>query len=843
MSEGPKICERGGKGLILPLFGDSEHEWPQALRTILYLFGLFWCFMGVAIIAEVFMAGIEKVTSKKVRMFDKKKQRFYTFEVWNATVANLTLMALGSSAPEILLNVIDIFAKEFYLEGLGPGTIVGSAAFNMLMIIAVCIIAIPTGEVRMIKDMPVYVTTAVWSVFAYFWLIVILVFISPNVVEVWEGVLTFLFFPMLTFHAFACDKGWIVKKDVSGKVFVNEDMTAEELAAAEEQVRDEHGRDLSAEQVARILAVMNPMKKTRAQYRRGAMAAMTGGKRRKKDDEDHKRSFSLRNLSFLKRSMRVVPIEVLQDPPVLGFEFKADKYAVLESAGDAVLKVTRTGEPQHACRVWYTTSDGTATAPGDYVSVEGWLEFKAGETEAQINVAVVDDDTFEPDEEFYVTLSKPQVLLASGESDTDRRAELGKSSRCTIVIIDDDDPGMLTFELEEMTVYQKSTDYQVPISVKRKNGGCGKVSALFVVEGDSAIAGRDFVACSGILEFEDHQMESKIIVTIKAVPRYDTKDRFRVIVSDPEGGVSLDEKRDGGKERNILTVMIEADPESKQRVDRVASLLRQKWDKSKIGHANWGAQFKEALQVNGGNDDDDDEPSPPSKKDYFAHVVSLPWKLLFALVPPTDYCGGWACLCCALLMIGFVTMIIGDMASLLGCTLCLPDDITAITFVALGTSLPDTFASKTAAEQDPYADASVGNVTGSNSVNVFLGLGLPWMIASIFWATTGDNAEWHTKYDSMEGLDFLGPLGSARTQGFVAEAGSLSFSVAVFATCATLSIIVLYVRRKLCGGELGGPTRPRWASFCFLLFLWFLYIGLSSWQSLSEKGGMQCPKV
>ena len=33
----------------------------------------------------------------------------------------------------------------------------------------------------------------------------------------------------------------------------------------------------------------------------------------------------------------------------------------------------------------------------------------------------------------------------------------------------------------------------------------------------------------------------------------------------------------------------------------------------------------------------------------------------------------------------------------------------------------DTFASKTAAIEDETADASVGNVTGSNAVNVFLG--------------------------------------------------------------------------------------------------------------------------
>lgn len=44
----------------------------------------------------------------------------------------------------------------------------------------------------------------------------------------------------------------------------------------------------------------------------------------------------------------------------------------------------------------------------------------------------------------------------------------------------------------------------------------------------------------------------------------------------------------------------------------------------------------------------------------------------------------------------------------------------------------DTFASKVAAVQDKYADASVGNVTGSNAVNVFLGIGIAWSIAAIY---------------------------------------------------------------------------------------------------------------
>ena len=47
----------------LPLGGDAEAAWPSELKIFLYLLGLFYCFLGVAIIADVFMSAIEKVTS------------------------------------------------------------------------------------------------------------------------------------------------------------------------------------------------------------------------------------------------------------------------------------------------------------------------------------------------------------------------------------------------------------------------------------------------------------------------------------------------------------------------------------------------------------------------------------------------------------------------------------------------------------------------------------------------------------------------------------------------------------------------------------------------------------
>jgi len=60
-------------------------------------------------------------------------------------------MALGSSAPEILLSCIEIVGNGFRAGELGPGTIVGSAAFNLFVITGVCIIGVPFPETRRIE--------------------------------------------------------------------------------------------------------------------------------------------------------------------------------------------------------------------------------------------------------------------------------------------------------------------------------------------------------------------------------------------------------------------------------------------------------------------------------------------------------------------------------------------------------------------------------------------------------------------------------------------------------------------------------------------------------------------
>lgn len=207
--------ECSDKGLILPII--NEYTWSKEVRAFLYLAGLLWCFLGVAIIADVFMCAIEKITSKtrKIKVASSESESGYVeleVKVWNDTVANLTLMALGSSAPEILLSCIEIVGNNFKAGELGPSTIVGSAAFNLLVITAVCIMAIESPDIRRIHYIKVFGVTAFFSVFAYVWLIIILVAISPDFVELWEAVLTFIFFPILVILAYIADRDFCTKK-------------------------------------------------------------------------------------------------------------------------------------------------------------------------------------------------------------------------------------------------------------------------------------------------------------------------------------------------------------------------------------------------------------------------------------------------------------------------------------------------------------------------------------------------------------------------------------------------------------------------------------------------------
>lgn len=60
------------------------------------------------------------------------------------------------------------------ISGLGPGTLVGSAAFDLFPIHAVCVVVPKAGELKKIADLGVWLVELFWSFWAYIWLYIIL---------------------------------------------------------------------------------------------------------------------------------------------------------------------------------------------------------------------------------------------------------------------------------------------------------------------------------------------------------------------------------------------------------------------------------------------------------------------------------------------------------------------------------------------------------------------------------------------------------------------------------------------------------------------------------------------
>eukprot|EP00736_Rhodelphis_marinus_P003542 Rmarinus@m.9672 len=822
------VCEPWGSGLFLPIF-PGENLWPKEVRALFYFLGLIYCFMGVGIIADVFLAAIEVITSKtkkiEVVSVDKKgvEQRIeIDVQVWNGTIANLSLMALGSSAPEILLSLIELSGNEYFSGELGPSTIVGSAAFNLLCICAVCVYAIPDGEVRTIKDIKVFGVTAFFSVWAYLWMLIILLVISPDRIEIWEAVVTLLFFPLLLFLAYAADRNWFRYRVATEEHIIGVEYGGMKLhfrpQEAVQYVREvavaaaAEGQNLTDEDIANmaVYEAMAHQKKSRAVYRINAMKQLTGGGQSvPPPPKDRRKSLVLSRIESRRASFsspQEADEDTLQELKSMAaalrktgdteIGFLCPAISVLECEPQAVLHVYRKGNDAEDVVVSFETMDGTANAGSDYHYAAGVLHFRSGENLKTVAVDIIDDDEYEDDETFFVKLMLP----------SDSTAKLVTGVAC-VTIINDDDPGFASFDKASYTT--KETDRKVRLTVQRINGSSGQVSVGYRTEDVSAVAGQDYIAKTGTLVFENGESSKIIEIEVMEDFQYEKDETFIVELLEPTGGLQL-----GETSKCVVTIV--GDEDFRLKVDNITALMNLNSEKFKVSTSSYAQQFKEAMTVCG----DPDMFDEASLGDWIMHFVTFLWKVLFALTPPSELQGGWVCFGVALMFIGLLTGIISDLASLLGCCIGLRDDVNAITLVALGTSLPDTFASMAAAKAEDTADNSIGNVTGSNSVNVFLGLGLPWTIAAFYWAAVGRTDEWTVRY----GHDF-------DEVGFIVYASNLGYSVTVFSCCAIVAISTLLIRRKLFGGELGGPRGPKIFTSVLLLSLWFGYVLLSALNS------------
>uniref|UniRef100_A0A3B3TQ96 Solute carrier family 8 member 2b n=1 Tax=Poecilia latipinna TaxID=48699 RepID=A0A3B3TQ96_9TELE len=889
ISAGPDKCNKPTvctEGILLPVWKPKQPSLGyQVARAVVYFVFLMYMFLGVSIIADRFMASIEVITSQEKEVtitMPNGETSVATVRIWNETVSNLTLMALGSSAPEILLSVIEVCGHNFEAGQLGPGTIVGSAAFNMFVIIGICVWVIPNGQSRKIKHLRVFFITAFWSIFAYIWLYLILAVMSPSVVEVWEALVTLLFFPICVLLAWIADRrllfykymgkryradkrhGIVVETEgdltptKGGMEMIIDGKLPQGSAVVPEVTGTRTLNPVCLRQVIRILKELKQkypdkeldqlvelanyyallhQQKSRAFYRIQATRMMIGaGNVLKRHVADNAR-----------RAVVADEEEAEEDDLAVcsHISFETAHSQCMENCGVLTLAVVcQGGLGENTFYVDYRTEDGSANAGSDYDYSEGTLVFKPGDTRKEIKVGIIDDDIFEEDEHFFVRLLNLRVGDAEGMFESDEAGSLPKARLveplvATVTILDDDHAGIFTFS-ERLVRVSESVGI-MEVTVVRNSGARGTVVLPYHTESGSAMAGEDYEEVRGELEFTNDQTTQTLQVRIIDDEEYEKHENFFIVLEEPrcsllrlfmcfyppappeaaEGQLSAEEEEarriaEMGKpilgEHSRLEVVIEESYEFKSTVDK---LIKKTNLALVIGTHSWREQFVEAVTVSAGDGDDEEEGREerlPSCYDYVMHFLTVFWKVLFACVPPTEYWNGWACFIVSISVIGFLTAIIGDLASHFGCTVGLQDSVTAVVFVALGTSIPDTFASKVAAIQDQHADASVGNVTGSNAVNVFLGIGVAWSVAAIYWAIKGKQ--------------------------FKVDPGSLAFSVTLFTIFAFICMAVLLFRRRpSIGGELGGPRASRLLTTMLFLGLWLLYIFFSSLEAYCHIKG------
>lgn len=430
--------------------------------------------------------------------------------------------------------------------------------------------------VKWINDMGVFTVTTVFSIFSYIWLWIVL---KDQRVEIWEAVLTLVFFFVLIIFSYGADRynsykenkqrQLLGKKDEDEMPFIEYDaleIQRELTAEAEGHPPSDPEKRQKMKQFLKIhlgteviqSIDFNELKKkvdgesmlARIKYRKQVQAQMTCKKPAVAKGEIVKLEHAhAANLDKRDRNPE--------------FGFKCLHYSVSEGSGSIRIYIENKKGLNKTIVV--KTIDDQATGGEDYESIHQNLEFKAKEKEKYIEIKIFDDDHWEPDEDFYVQLY-----------DIDGNELEGKDTKTKVTIIDDDKPGQICFE-QDGTIDVDAMKPTAEITVIRKNGSDGKVSVHFetvMIDNSThtATEGVDYQPVSGRLIFDNRETIKTISIPIIQKEGEENEHRnetFGLKLSNihPEGA-KLSKK-------NFLLVRIVTDIDSKKKQEALKQLLTQ----------------------------------------------------------------------------------------------------------------------------------------------------------------------------------------------------------------------------------------------------------------------------
>ncbi len=221
-------------------------------------------------------------------------------------------------------------------------------------------------------------------------------------------------------------------------------------------------------------------------------------------------------------------------------QFSAAAYSVIESAGPAIVRVTRTGTNLASdVTVRFTTTDGTATAGADYTNASRVLTFAAAESFKEIPIPILDDSLPEGNETIVLTLDNPSP-----------GATLGANRTAVLTILDDEQS--LQFSAPTYVVTEAATP--VTVTVLRIGPAFGTVTVEYACAAGSATNGFDYTAVSGTLTFLPGIASKTFTVPILSDTFFEATESMLVVLTNPTGSARL------GPQSTATISLVDNDP-------------------------------------------------------------------------------------------------------------------------------------------------------------------------------------------------------------------------------------------------------------------------------------------
>jgi parallel beta-helix repeat protein len=200
--------------------------------------------------------------------------------------------------------------------------------------------------------------------------------------------------------------------------------------------------------------------------------------------------------------------------------FASSSASAGEGAGTASVTVNRFSGSNGTVTVNYSTANGSATSGSDYTATSSTLTFGTGETSKSISIPILQDNVYEGNETFSVTLSSPGggALLAS-------------PATATVTITDDDVPSRATIADAHVTEGNSGT-VNATFNVALSPAPTAPASVAWTTNPGTAGAA-DFAAANGTLNFAAGETQKTITVAINGDTFYEPDETFTVALSNP----------------------------------------------------------------------------------------------------------------------------------------------------------------------------------------------------------------------------------------------------------------------------------------------------------------------